>query len=218
MVSTFESAIIEIQPLFEGAAPEVAAYITAHERRAEGRLAEGCVRRAVSGELDPTGALAIGRYTRFSPPGLAQRLANKGRFDPTDAEQTRVLAQAVRKTLAVGWLFACSPDAPMADRDERDVWAFWASSIRDELSKVVADPKLVTMIHDAGRNTLIADLKQAGMTSALGASKLHQIGFHLAQGGYYLRMIQTEEITDEGFEKLAHLGVPERWAWDAYPV
>lgn len=218
MVATFESAIIEIQPLFESAAPQVAAYITADERRAEARLAEGSVCRAVAGELDPTGALAIGRYTRFSPPGLGQRLASKGRFDPMDAEQTGVLAQAVRKTLAVGWLFACSPDAQIADRNERDVWACWASSIRGELCQAVDDPKLVTMIHDAGRNTLIADLKQAGMTSALGASKLHQIGFHLAQGGYYLRMIQTEEITDEGFERLGHLGVPERWAWDAYPV
>lgn len=217
-MSTFEAAIIEMQPLFDGASPDVAAYITADERRAEARQAEGCVGRAVSGELDPTGALAIGRYTRFSPPGLGQRLASKGRFDPGDAEQRRLLAHAVRKTLAVGWLFACSPEAPMADRDEKDVWAFWASSIRDELSKVIDDPKLVKMIHDAGRDTLIAELKQAGMTSALGASKLHQVGFHLAQGGYYLRMIQTEEITEEGFARLAHLGVPERWAWDAYPV
>ena len=216
-MSTFEAAIIEMQPLFDGASPEVAAYITADERRAEARQAEGCVSRAVSGELDPTGALAIGRYTRFSPPGLGERLASKGRFDPSDAEQRQLLAHAVRKTLAVGWLFACSPEAPMADRDEKDVWASWASSIRDELSKVIDDPKLVKMIHDVGRDTLIADLKQAGMTSVLGGSKLHQVGFHLAQGGYYLRMIQTEEIKEEGFAETSPIWVCRRGG-DGTPI
>jgi hypothetical protein len=216
-MSTFEIAVGEMQPLFEGIAPEIAAFISSDQRLVEARAVEGCVDRTVVGELDPTGRLAISRYTGFSPPGLGERLASKGRFDPADPEQTRVLAHAVRKTLAVGWLFACSADAPMVDRDERDIWAFWSSSIRDELSNIV-DPKLARMIHSAGRDVLIADLKRAGMTYALGGSKLHQIGYHLAQGGCYLRMTQTEEMTNESFAELAYLGNSERWAWGDYPV
>src|SRR4051812_10292878 len=67
----------------------------------EAKGVEGCVARAVVGELDPTGKLALGRYPPFRIPGAGAWLAAKGKYDAEDPASRDRLTSAVRRTLAV---------------------------------------------------------------------------------------------------------------------
>jgi hypothetical protein len=81
-VSSFRDAVARTQPVFSDA--QNAAYITHVDRLDDAARVEECVRRAVHGELDSTGYRALGRLTKYSPPGPAEYLADKGRFAPGD--------------------------------------------------------------------------------------------------------------------------------------
>jgi hypothetical protein len=227
-MSVFADAVAELQPRFADMPDQqLAAYITAPERLPEAAAVDGCVQRAVAGELDPTGYLAISRYTPLSPPGLAELLMRKRKYNPDNADQQEIVATSVRKTIALAWLYSCHPDAAIADhRTERDIWAAWAASLREPLKQVI-QPKLARIVLDAGSDLLVDELKRGGMARWLGGSKLGQVGYHLAQGGYYLRLTQTEELPEENFDRALKIheemveGNPEgrgRWAWDAYTV
>lgn len=78
-MASFAAAVEYLQPGFEAAAtdPVHGAYLASPDRRTEASAVEGCVERAVIGELDPTGQLAISRFalTRFSIQGLGLYLA-----------------------------------------------------------------------------------------------------------------------------------------------
>ena len=217
----FAEAVAQMQPRFAGAAHEE--FLLDPQRCTEAMGVSLVVERAVLGEMDLDGRRALGRLTKFSPPGLANYLNVKGKFTPDDPQQAAVLSRAARKVLALGWLFAATADAEIASRSERDIWDVWAGpSLRDELHAVV--PKdLAGLIHKNGAGVLVSDLKEAGMTRLLGGSKLHQIGFQIVQNGFYLRMIQTTEIADQVFERALaarqRMGadfVGGRWEWDGY--
>lgn len=143
---------------------------------AEAEAVSGCVERAVAGELDPTGQLALGRYPPFRLPGSAAWLGKKGKYDGCPEAQD-ALARAVRRTLAVGW-FLCSSlgGARVPVRDERDIYSIWAPGFADP-PRAVAGPETERLIHHTGASAFVAALKDAGMTRALGGSKDRQIGY-----------------------------------------
>jgi hypothetical protein len=219
-VSTFQQAVAELQPQFASAAH--ADYITDPERLPEAAQVEPCVDRAVQGELDPTGYRALGRLTKFSPPGLGEYLAGKGRYQPNDHAAAAAIADTTRSVMALGWLFCCTPDAEMADRSARDIWDFWAgASLRDSLHQIVPK-RLARLIHQRGDELLVAKLTEAGLKRR-GPSKVGQIGYQLVQHGVYLRMTQTSEIREDAFRNAVgyrrETGVGDadgRWAWDTY--
>jgi hypothetical protein len=221
-VSSFRDAVASVQPVFAGAANE--AYMTHADRLGEADHVEPIVSRAVFGELDPTGHHAVGRVTRFSPPGLAEYLSSKGRYNPGDEPAEAAIADATSSVMALGWLFMCTPDAPAAERTARDIWDFWAGvSLRDALDQVV-EKNLARLIHRNGADMLATKLKDAGLKPRLGA-QVSQIGFQIVQHGCYLRMVQTVEIDEQAFRKAIEFrrdtgigSADGRWDWDAYPV
>jgi len=174
-VSAFSDAVAAVQPVFAGAAN--AAYITHADRLDEAEHVEPIVARAVYGELDPTGHHAVGRVTRFSPPGLGVYLSGKGRYTPGDERSAASIADTTRSVMALGWLFMCAPEAPVADRSARDIWNFWAGvSLRDPLDKVV-EKGLARLIHRNGARMLATKLKDAGLKPRLGGGQVSQIGY-----------------------------------------
>jgi hypothetical protein len=221
-VRAFSEAVAAVQPSFAGAAS--AAYIMHTDRLGEAEHVEPIVARAVYGELDPTGHHAVGRVTRFSPPGLGEYLAGKGRYTPDDERAAAVIADTTRSVMALGWLFMCSPEAPVTDRSARDIWDFWAGvSLRDPLDRVV-EKDLARLIHRNGAGMLVSKLKDAGLKPRLGG-QVSQIGYQIVQHGCYLRMVQTIEIDEQafrsaiGFRRDTGIGDADgRWDWDAYPV
>jgi hypothetical protein len=96
----------------------------------------GGVDRAVLGELDRTGSLAISRYTPLSPPGLGEYLGRKGRFDPTDERPRQALSDAVRKTIALGWLFFCTPKTAVVGPGEVSCRRHGADRVRPAAPRV----------------------------------------------------------------------------------
>ena len=186
---------------------------------------EGCIERAVTGELDPTGNLALGRYPPFLSPGAGAWLAKKGRYDAQNPESRAVLGRAVRRTLGVGWLLAATGGFDVAEcRDERSVYAIWAPSFADPIVNV-SDKETQRTVHQAGSNIFSADLREAGMTKLLGGSKLNQVGSVIAGGGFLLRLTQSTMMDDTEFTEAAarwsalitsdSLG-RGRWAWENY--
>ena len=77
-MGSFASSIGHLQPMFSEivSRQELADFITSDGRLAEAEAVEGCISRAVAGELDPTGRLAISRFrgSPFAAPGLAEHL------------------------------------------------------------------------------------------------------------------------------------------------
>ena len=220
-MSSFRDAVAATQPVFSGASN--AAYITHRDRLDEAAHVAPCVERAVEGELDVTGYRALGRLTRFSPPGLGNFLQGTGRYTPDDAVAAAAIADTTRCVMALGWLFACTPDVEVADRGARDIWDFWAGpSLRDTLSEIV--PKdLAGLIHRQGAALLSEKLSAAGLKRRWPSSKLPQIGYQIVQHGFYLRMVQTHEIDEEAFRRVVaerrETGIGSadgRWDWDAY--
>ena len=136
-VPSFSDPIAETQPLFSDA--RHADYLTHTDRLEEATTrVEECVGRAVHGELDTTGYRALGRLTKFSPPGLAEYLAGKGRFALGDQTAAGAIAESACEVMALGWLFCCTPQTQVLDRSARDVWDFWAGpSLRDSLDQIV---------------------------------------------------------------------------------
>jgi len=220
-VTTFREAVAGCQPLFAGATHEI--FITHADRLDEAQHVEPCVTRAVYGELDPTGYRAVGRLTKFSPSGLGEYLATKGRYTPDDPVAAATIAAATRNVMALGWLFCCTPEAEVGDRAARDIWDFWAGpTLRDPLDQIV--PKdLARLVHHKGAEMLVAELKNAGLKRR-GPSRLDQIGYQIVQHGFYLRMVQSVEISESSFleavsaRRESGLGsAGGRWEWDAYP-
>lgn len=219
-MSTFQQAVAELQAQFASAAN--AEYITHLDRLSEASHVEPCVERAVQGELDPSGYRALGRLTKFSPPGLGEYLADKGRYRPGDEAAAAAIADTTRSVMALGWLFCCTPEVAVADRSAGDIWDFWAgASLRDPLDKIVPRD-LARMIHHRGSELLIAKLTDAGLKRR-GPSKVGQIGYQIVQHGFYLRMVQTDEIHEDafrgavGYRRDSGIGDADgRWAWDAY--
>lgn len=217
----FAEAVTEMQPRFAGTANE--SFLLDPQRCAEASAVALPVERVVLGEMDPDGRRALGRLTKFSPPALANYLSVKRRFTPGDPGQEAVLTRAARKVLALGWLFAATPETRIADRSDREIWDVWAGpSLRDDLHAVVPRD-LARLIHNNGADLLVGDLKEAGMTRLLGGSKLRQIGFQIVQNGFYLRLTQTNEMADEVFSgalaQRRRLGAGfagGRWDWEAY--
>jgi hypothetical protein len=227
MTRTFSEEVRHVLPLFTNLVtnPALVAFFVDSERIEEATRVNACVERAVAGECEPSGRLAISRYTVSQPPALGAFLVRKGRYDPANCEHWTVVGGAARKVLAVGWLFACTPKAAFRpERSETDVWAVWAPSVREPLRNVIT-PEMARMIERRGAELLVADMTSAGLTRRFAVGKVHQIGGFLARAGYFLRMAQTEQLPDDVFA----LGVadqalwdrelpPGRWAWDAYPA
>jgi hypothetical protein len=220
-MSSFRDAVAASQPLFAGATNE--AYIAHRDRLVEAAHVELCVERAVEGELDITGYRALGRLTRFSPPALGNYLNATRRYSPEDPVAAAAIADTTRCVMALGWLFACTPDAPAAERSARDVWDFWAGpSLRDTLSEIV--PKdLASLIHQRGASLLGEKLSAVGLKRRRPSSKLPQIGYQIVQHGFYLRMVQSTEIDEAAFRRVVaerrETGIGSadgRWDWDAY--
>lgn len=220
-MSTFREAVADVQSLFVGATHEV--FMTHRARLDEAERVEPCVVRAVYGELDPTGYRAVGRPTKFSPPGLGEYLATKGRYTRDDPVAAAAIADATRNVMALGWLFCCTPEVEVADRTARDIWDFWAGpSLRDPLDQIVPK-KLARLIHDRGAGMLVAELKTAGLMRR-GSSTVRQIGYQIVQHGFYLRMVQSLEITETSFRAAVSARRSSgpgpaggRWEWGAYP-
>jgi hypothetical protein len=186
---------------------------------------EGCVERAVVGELDPTGRLALGRYPPFLIPGAGVWLTKKRRYDASNEASRAGLAAAVRRTLAVGWLLASALDADLAlGRDERDIFNIWAPGFRDPPANVVGKEN-ERGVHHAGASVFVGALKEAGMSSFLGGSKVNQIGYVISGGGFLLRVIQSTLMDDEEFAQAAEMWAGlicedslgrGRWAWENF--
>jgi hypothetical protein len=221
-VNRFRDAVVETQPMFEGATH--ASYITHVDRLDEADLVEPCIERAVYGELDPTGHRALGRLTKLSPPGLAEYLTRKKRYRNGDPVVAEAIGAAARSVMALGWLFCCHPEAEMADRSARDIWDFWAGpSLRDSLGDVAGKP-LARLIHNSASTVLANMLREAGLKRR-GPSKVDYVAMQMSQNGFYLRMTQTTEINDDVFlqavssRRETGIGSADgRWDWDAYPV
>jgi hypothetical protein len=219
-VSAFQQAVADVQPQFDSAANS--RYITHPDRLSEAAHVEACVDRAVEGELDPTGYRALGRLTKFSPPGLGEYLAGKARYRPDDEAAAAAIADTTRAVMALGWLFCCTLEAAIAGRSARDIWDFWAgASLRDPLNKIVPRD-LARLIHQRGAELLVAKLTDAGLKRR-GPSRVGQIGDQIVQHGFYLRMVQTDEIHEEAFRNAVDFrqstGIGDadgRWDWDAY--
>ena len=186
---------------------------------------EGCVARAIVGELDPTGELALGRYPPILIPGAGAWLAKKGKYDSHDPASRDALASAVRRTLGVGWLLGSELDAHVVEgRDERDIFNIWAPGFRDPPRNVIGKDN-ESALHRAGSDVFVGALKEAGMARFLGGSKISQIGYVISGGGLLLRVIQSSFMDEDEFTKSALMWAQlieedslgrGRWAWDNF--
>jgi hypothetical protein len=228
-VALFAESVEHLQPGFGRVAidPELSTFLTASERLQEAATVEACVSRAVVGELDPSGELAISRTRNFRPwlPGLAWYLQEHGRFDSCGEDELRAMATAVRRTLAVGWLYACTPQARfIGTRTERAIWTAWAPSAINgsTLDDVIPEKKLADKIRNDGAELFRGELRAAGVVGRRGRLKIEMIGTHIATLGILLRMVQTNEISDDVFEitppQTREADDPGRWAWERYPA
>lgn len=229
-MGSFAETVEQLQPGFKNACkdPNLAAFVAAPDRVTEANAVEECVRRAVIGELDPTGRLAISRFplTRFSIQGLAMYLEERERFDSVDREQLDAVAEAVRRVLALGWLYFCSPEAQFVpSRSDRSIWLVWAPGVKTGDLNELVDKELAERIRDEAGAILRGELRRLGVVGRRGRLRLEMIAGHLATLGATLRMLQTSEISNEIFEIRPGL-LPQtredpddlgRWAWDAYP-
>jgi hypothetical protein len=226
---TFAQAVVEMQPMFSNIDDRaLATYIVSPDRLPEAKAVEGCAKRAVQGEIDPSGRLAISRHrlTKWSPPGLAEYLVERGKLDPAAPEWAEVLARSVSKVLACGWLYCCTPQAHIVPaRDERSIWKAWAPSL-DETSQLinVVEKSFAEVIQQTGINILGDDLKQLEIGGLKGRLKREMIAVHIITLGFYLRMTQTNEIKEDTFERYSAdyfrtsetNGEIGQWAWSAY--
>jgi hypothetical protein len=186
----------------------------------------GCVARAVIGELDPTGELALGRLPPVLVPGAGAWLARKGKYNGSDPSSREALATAARRTLAVGWVLASDGGEVVDGRAERDIYNIWAPSFRDA-PRNVAGKDFERTLHDLGASIFVEALKEARMTRFLGGSKVNQIGYVISGGGFFLRFIQSSLMDDEQFREATRFwaelmaddaGARARWAWDKFSI
>ncbi len=189
---------------------------------------EGCVQRAVAGELDPTGRLALGRYAPFLIPGAGVWLTKKGKYNADDPEARAGLGRAVTRALAAGYMSAAAGFTvdTVPERDERDIFTVWAPSFSDRLENLMGK-ETAHQVTGISRDVFVDDLKSAGMARWLGGSKVAQIGMILGGAGFLLWFTQSEKMPDDEFEKavarwteaaeLDLLG-RGRWAWDAFAL
>lgn len=216
-MSEWTDALVELRAVL-GDATEITP-----ELLAEAEAVEGCVARAVAGELDPTGEGALGRYPPFLLPGAGAWLTKKGKDDASPSARA-ALAFAVRRTLAVGWFLGSNiQGATVAPgRSERDIYNIWAPGFKDAPANVVGN-ETEKIIHRLGADAFVDALKRAGMTRALGSSKIRQIGYVISGGGFMLRVIQSEILGEIEFTDAAELWarmIAEdamgrgRWAWE----
>jgi hypothetical protein len=189
---------------------------------------EGCVQRAVAGELDPTGRLALGRYPPYLVPGAGAWLAKKGKYDASDPDAKAGLSHAVHRALAVGYVGAANGFAidAVPDRDDRDIYAIWAPSFTDRLANLIGKD-IARHITKIGQEVFVDDLKNAGMARWLGGSKVGQIGMVLSSAGFLLWFTQSEKMPDDEFEQAAghwkqmtdeDAQGRRPWAWEAFTV
>lgn len=200
-------------------------YVPGAERLEQADVVAPCVERFVIGELDPTRGLSVAR-TPFpgSPPSLAEKLGRK--FERASGETIDGIKEAVRRSLAVGYIFhgPIELDNDLSycpGRSAEEIWDFWASSSRQMLEDTGMPKHVASAVRNAGANQLVADLKSIGQTRILGGSKLNQLGMAYAQAGVLLRMTQTDTISDEAFTAGVE-GVRERsdrpWKWEDYSL
>jgi hypothetical protein len=186
---------------------------------------EGCIARAVAGELDATGELALGRYPPFPVPGAGAWLAEKGKYDARDPALREGLADAVRLTLAVGWVLASEGGEIVAGRDEADIYSVWALDYMAATTQAQAGIR--RKLTRFGPEIFLERLRDGRLTGRLGARQLRQIGFLIAGGGFFLRVTQSVLMDDETFANFAEHGTRRiaedsrgcgRWAWDGFGV
>lgn len=148
-------------------------------------------------------------------------------YDSITAEQRELIADSVRKVLALGWLYFCSPQAQLVwSRSDRAIWRVWAPGVKTGDLDELVDKKLSDRIKDESSAILRGNLRTQGVVGRKGRLRLEMIAAHIATLGATLRMVQTTEISDEYFASLTRSPTQTRedpddlgrWAWNAYHI
>ena len=131
-VTEFAKAVEDVGQTF--AEVDGGDYVPNEDRLQQADAVGPCVERFVVGELDASRELTPSRTgLPGSPPSLAEKLGRK--FERASADTVAGLKDAVRKTLAVGYIFhgPIELDNNLSYRPARtaeDIWDFWAPSCR----------------------------------------------------------------------------------------